>query len=95
MANNSSTKRVVRETLADRASTIAQDFHEVGDAARRIATDSVEAMRETAHECLDEGRDRARHLGDSVQAKVQEQPVKALLIAAGLGFLLGAFWTRR
>lgn len=95
MASNSQTKRDARDTIADRASTITKDFHEVGDAAKRIATDSVDALRETANQYLDEGRSRARHLGDNVQAKVQEQPVKSLLIAAGLGFLLGAIWIRR
>ena len=95
MTTNSHTKRAARDTVADRASAITKDFHEVGDAAKRIATDSVEALRETANQYLDQGRSRARELGDSVQTRVQEKPVKSLLIAAGLGFLLGALWIRR
>ncbi len=95
MASKSHTKRHDVDTVANRASTIAKDFHEVGDAAKRIATDSVGALSDTAHQYLDEGRSHARHVGDDIQARVQEQPVKSLLIAAGLGFLLGALWIRR
>ncbi len=95
MAGNSHSKRRSVDTVADRASTIAKDFHEVGGAAKRIATDSVDALRETAHRYLDEGRSRARHVGDDIQSRVQKQPVKSLLIAAGFGFLLGALWMRR
>ena len=94
MATNSTTKRT-RDTVADRAATVAQDFHEVGDAARQMATHGVAAVRDTAYQYLDEGRSRVRHLGDGVHSKVQDQPLRALLIAAGVGFMLGAIWTRR
>jgi ElaB/YqjD/DUF883 family membrane-anchored ribosome-binding protein len=93
MATQSKTRR--RSDDTDHAATLARDFHDVGDAAKRIATDSVDALRGTTQQYLDEGRSRARRVGQSVQEKVQEEPVKALLIAAGLGFLLGALWIRR
>jgi ElaB/YqjD/DUF883 family membrane-anchored ribosome-binding protein len=74
---------------------VVKDVHDVRDAAKRIATDGAEAIRETAHHYLDEGRSRVQHLGENVQSKVEEQPLKALLLAAGIGFLVGAIWTRR
>lgn len=95
MATNSHAKRHPSERLADRAATIANDVHEVGDAAKRVASDSVDAIRNTAHQYLAEGRARARDLGGSVQERVQQKPVKSLLVAAGIGFLLGAIWIRR
>jgi ElaB/YqjD/DUF883 family membrane-anchored ribosome-binding protein len=95
MASNSHAKRTANGRLADHASTIAKDVHKVGDAARRVATDGVDAIRETAHQYLDDGKAQVRQLGDSVQQRVQDQPVKSLLIAAGIGFLLGAIWIRR
>jgi ElaB/YqjD/DUF883 family membrane-anchored ribosome-binding protein len=95
MATNSHAKRHPSDRLADRAATIAKDVQEVGDAAKRVAADGVDAIRETAHQYLAEGQSRVRHLGGSIQERVQDQPVKALLIAAGIGFLLGAIWIRR
>ena len=95
MATKSTTNRPSRDSVADRAATVARDFHQVGGAAKQMAADSVAAVRDTAYQYLDEGRSRVRHLGTGVQSHVQEQPLKALLIAAGVGFLLGAIWTRR
>jgi ElaB/YqjD/DUF883 family membrane-anchored ribosome-binding protein len=94
MASNSTTKRR-SNTIADRASAVADDFHEVGDAARQMANHSVAAVRDTAMQYLDEGRSRVRHLGDEIESRVTERPMKSLLVAAGIGFLLGAIWTRR
>jgi ElaB/YqjD/DUF883 family membrane-anchored ribosome-binding protein len=95
MAAQSRTKRTTTNGLAAHRATIAQDFNEVGDAAKRVATDSVEAVRDTANQYLEQGRSRAKSIGESMQSKVQEQPVKSLLIASAVGFLLGAFWIRR
>lgn len=95
MANHSTSKRASRETVADRAVSVARDFHAVGGAARQMATHSMEAVRDTARQYLDDGRSQVRHLGEGVQARIAEQPLKSLLIAAGIGFLLGAIWTRR
>ena len=95
MSGNSRTKRNSNHLLSDRAATIASDVHEVRAAARKVAADGVEAIRDTAHQYLDEGRQRVRSVGDNLHTKLEEQPVKALLLAAGIGFLLGAIWTRR
>lgn len=84
-----------REVISERVSEIAKDLQEVSSATRRMATDSVAALRKTANEFLDEGRIKARDLGNSVQTKVQEKPGKSMLIAAAIGFLLGVFWMRR
>jgi ElaB/YqjD/DUF883 family membrane-anchored ribosome-binding protein len=81
--------------VKDHASTIAKDLQEVGAATRRMAADSVDTLRETATHYLDEGRARARVVGDTVQTRVQQQPIQALLVAAAVGFLFGALWSRR
>jgi ElaB/YqjD/DUF883 family membrane-anchored ribosome-binding protein len=92
MANSVQTKR---EDITDQASTIAKDLKDVGAATKRIASDSVEAIRDTANDYLDQGKTKVRELGGTVQNKVQDQPLTAVLIAAAVGFLLGAVWVRR
>jgi ElaB/YqjD/DUF883 family membrane-anchored ribosome-binding protein len=94
MASNSTNNRRSK-TVADRAAAVADDFHEIGDAARQMANHGVTAVRDTAVQYLDEGRSRVQHLGDEIHSRVAERPMKSLLIAAGVGFLLGAIWTRR
>jgi ElaB/YqjD/DUF883 family membrane-anchored ribosome-binding protein len=90
-----SSVRSNREDVAEEASSIAKDLHEVGNATRRMATDSVEAIRDTANQYLDEGRNRVRELGETVQHRVQDQPMTSILVAAAVGFLLGVLWVRR
>ena len=84
-----------REAISERASAIAKDFHEVSAATKRMAADSVGALRQTANDVIDDGRTKAREMGQNVQAKVEEKPVKSVFVAAALGFLLGVFWMRR
>jgi ElaB/YqjD/DUF883 family membrane-anchored ribosome-binding protein len=84
-----------REAISERASAIAKDFQDVRSATKQMATDSVDALRRTATDLLDEGRTKAREAGQTVQGKVKEQPAKSVLIAAAIGFLLGVFWVRR
>ena len=84
-----------REVISERASGVAKDFQEISSATKHMATDSVDALRKTANEFLNEGRTKAREVGMSVQTKVQEKPGKSMLIAAAVGFLLGVLWMRR
>jgi ElaB/YqjD/DUF883 family membrane-anchored ribosome-binding protein len=84
-----------REAISERASAIAKDFQDVRSATKQMATDSVDALRRTATDLLDEGRTKAREAGQTVQGKVKEQPATSVLIAAAIGFLLGVFWVRR
>jgi ElaB/YqjD/DUF883 family membrane-anchored ribosome-binding protein len=76
-------------------SSVSNDLQEMGASARRMAGDSVEALRDTANEYLEEGRARVRELSDTVQTRIQEQPMTSILVATAVGFLLGVLWIRR
>jgi ElaB/YqjD/DUF883 family membrane-anchored ribosome-binding protein len=82
-------------TIADRATTVAEDIKDLGTAAKRTLADSADAVRETANEYLEQGRAKAREAGERVQQQVGEKPMTAVLLAAGLGFVLGMLWVRR
>jgi ElaB/YqjD/DUF883 family membrane-anchored ribosome-binding protein len=84
-----------REAISERASAIAKDFQEVRSATKQMATDSVDVLRHTANDLLEEGRAKAHEVGESIQSKVQEKPMKSVFIAAAVGFLLGVIWMRR
>jgi len=92
MASTATTKR---EEISEQAASIGKDLQEAGRDAQRMAADRMEALRETATEYMDQGRNRVRELGETVQHRVQEQPLKSVLIAAAVGFLLGAICVRR
>jgi ElaB/YqjD/DUF883 family membrane-anchored ribosome-binding protein len=94
MANTRQLKNDVA-TIADRATTVAEDIKDLGTAAKRTLADSADAVRETANEYLEQGRAKAREAGERVQQQVGEKPMTAVLLAAGLGFVLGMLWVRR
>jgi ElaB/YqjD/DUF883 family membrane-anchored ribosome-binding protein len=90
-----SSVRSKREDVSDQASNVAQGLQDVSAATRRMASDSVEALRETANQYLDEGRNRVRELSENMQTRVQDQPMTSILVAAAVGFVLGVLWVRR
>jgi ElaB/YqjD/DUF883 family membrane-anchored ribosome-binding protein len=90
-----STAKSTRDDVARRASEIAKDFEDMGHTARQMAAERAEQMRETANQYLDQGKVRARELGATMQHQIQEQPVRSMLIAGAIGFILGALWIRR
>lgn len=49
----------------------------------------------SAEECYDEMREKAAELCQSVETYVRKEPVKAAIIAGGLGFVAGILLARR
>ena len=84
-------RRAVREEMP----TITKGVQDVTDAVKRMATDHVDSIRDTAHEYLDQGRSRMQKVGEQIETHVHEKPIKSLLVATIIGFLLGIFWVRR
>jgi ElaB/YqjD/DUF883 family membrane-anchored ribosome-binding protein len=49
----------------------------------------MERARDTAAEYWEQGRAKAEEVTETVQTRVRENPMAAVLIAAGVGFLIG------
>jgi ElaB/YqjD/DUF883 family membrane-anchored ribosome-binding protein len=73
--------------LRDKAASMAGNI-------RDAATEQYEHLRDTASEYYDQGRRKAQEWQQGLEEYVQEQPIKSLLIAAGVGMLLGILWKR-
>lgn len=96
MATNSYTSsRTNRHKLARRASDAANELQNAGLAAAQVASEQIEALQGMTDEYVELGRAKFRELGGEVQAHVKEKPMTALLVAAGVGFLIGAWIVRR
>ena len=89
------TTKSKREQAAEQASAAAKNLQEVGEKARQMASEQADSLRETANQYLDEGRQRVRELGETVQHRVQDRPMASILIATAVGFLLGLLFVRR
>lgn len=65
------------------------------DAAREKAQQVMGQVRDRAGAYYQQGREKAADYEQRVEEMVREQPMKAVLIAAGVGLLLGVLLRRR
>lgn len=74
--------------------TGADDLHEFGGRAKDMAKDKMDQVRTGAADAADRIQDKAQDMERSVEKFVREEPMKSLLIAAGIGIILGRFLMR-
>lgn len=83
------------DRLVDQARKTTQDFQEMGGIARDVAQEKLRDLQDTASDYYEQGREKVQHMEQSFEELIREHPVKAVLIATGIGLLLGRFWMRR
>jgi ElaB/YqjD/DUF883 family membrane-anchored ribosome-binding protein len=72
----------------------ADQVRETASQVKDAAQEKFNQLRDQASEYYEEGRQRAMEWEQSLEDYVQQQPIKSLLIAAGVGALLGFLWRR-
>jgi ElaB/YqjD/DUF883 family membrane-anchored ribosome-binding protein len=50
--------------------------------------------KETVSEYYEQGRETIRALPKTMEAQIRARPLEAVLVAAGVGLLLGLLWRR-
>ena len=77
------------------ARSVTRDHQKLGSSVRDRAQEKVEQLRAGAADGAREGRDKVQQVERSFAQYVREQPLKSILIAAGVGWVVGRFWMRR
>ena len=80
--------------LVEKASNVGQNLRDMGQHARDVATDKYEQLRDQAQDYYEQGRDKAVEWEQSLEHFVHEKPLQAMLMAAGVGVVLGLLWKR-
>ena len=80
--------------LRESAQQVRENLRDLGSQVRDSATQQYEQLRDQASEYYERGRERAMEMEQSLEQYVQEKPIQSLLIAAGIGMLLGILWKR-
>jgi ElaB/YqjD/DUF883 family membrane-anchored ribosome-binding protein len=57
--------------------------------------EKVRDVKDSARQMMERGRDQAEELGRSLEERIRERPLQSVLIAGGVGILLGAILCRR
>ena len=77
------------------ASGIADHLHDAAVGLTDNLRDVAIGARDMAAEKYKKSRDAAVRWEHDLESHIAEKPLQSLLIAAGVGFLLGMFWRRR
>lgn len=80
--------------LTDKAAEVGQNLRDLGGQVRDQAREKYEQFSEQARNYYEQGRESAQQWEQSLESYVQEKPLQSLLIAAGVGMLLGILWKR-
>jgi ElaB/YqjD/DUF883 family membrane-anchored ribosome-binding protein len=84
-----------KDDLKSSATQAAQSVRQMGEQVRDAASEKFEQLRGQANDYYEQGRQRAREWEQSLEEYVQEKPIQSLLIAAGVGAVLGWIWKSR
>lgn len=77
------------------ASTMMHGAQETAANLGHRAQESFGAIKDAASGYIDQGREKAAALGRTVEGQVKEWPLSALLVATGVGLLIGVVLARR
>ena len=83
------------DRLAEQALEVKNDLQEMGQTVRDAAQERLDQVGEKATEYLQQGRDRVHGVACACEQFVRQRPLPSVLIAAGVGLLLGLLWKRR
>jgi ElaB/YqjD/DUF883 family membrane-anchored ribosome-binding protein len=80
--------------LGETASQVGENLRNLGSQVRDQATQQYDQLRQQAGDYYEQGRQRAMEYEQSLEQYVHEKPIQSLMIAAGVGMLLGILWKR-
>ena len=83
------------ERLGKRAKATKKDFEEMSETERAAAQEKLARVGEKASEVCADGRDKVHGLACAFEQYISQRPLRSVLTAAGIAWLLGRFWKRR
>ncbi|MEX2142671.1 MAG: hypothetical protein WD894_25680 [Pirellulales bacterium] len=89
------TDRGGMESVREKAGDIKSSLQDMGSTAKQMAQEQFEGVRDTMSTYYEQGRERAMDLEQSLENRVRERPISSILVATGLGFLIGMLWMRK
>lgn len=75
--------------LSEQSSKVAEDVREFGQVALDTAGEALKTVKRRGGESLDRGRERVGAARDGLEGYVSDNPMRSVLIAAGVGALIG------
>jgi ElaB/YqjD/DUF883 family membrane-anchored ribosome-binding protein len=83
-----------RDTAQEQYEHVRDTAQEQYERFRDTAQEQYEQLRDTAAEYAEQGRAKYEEIEQSLETQIRDQPLKSMLIACGIGFVLGLFLRR-
>jgi ElaB/YqjD/DUF883 family membrane-anchored ribosome-binding protein len=83
------------DRLGKQAMEVKKDLQEMGGTVRDAAQEKLGQVGEKASEYCEQGREKVHGVACACEQFIRERPLRSVLMAAGIGWLLGSFWKRR
>src|SRR5262245_43313871 len=100
-ARDRSLSAQLRDKAEEMGTQIRSTAEEIGsqlrDKAREMSTQAQELgtqAKETVSEYYEQGRETLRTLPQTMEVQIRARPLEALLVAGGVGLLLGLLWRK-
>jgi ElaB/YqjD/DUF883 family membrane-anchored ribosome-binding protein len=93
--SKSMTHRPGMDQLREKSSDIKHNLQEMGTAAKQAAQEQLSGVRDSMVGYYEQGREKAIEFEHSLENRIREKPLSSVLVATGLGFLIGMFWMRK
>lgn len=82
------------QSFTEQAQQVGQNLRDLGGQVRDQAQQKYNEMSDQARQYYEQGRQKAQEWEQGLESYIQEKPLQAVLIAAGVGVLLGLLWKR-
>ena len=83
------------DQIGEQAKKVTEDLQEMGWTVKDAAQEKLGRVGEKAAEYCEQGRDEVHGVACACEQFLRERPLRSVLIAAGIGWLLGRFWKHR
>jgi ElaB/YqjD/DUF883 family membrane-anchored ribosome-binding protein len=83
------------DQLGKQAKEVTEDLQTMGGTVRDAAQEKLGQVGDKAAQYCEQGRDKVHGAACACEQFVRQRPLTSVLLAAGIGWLLGRFWNRR
>jgi ElaB/YqjD/DUF883 family membrane-anchored ribosome-binding protein len=82
----------------DKPQTLGTQMQNIGtqvqETVQEMGTQAKETMQAAGTQIYEQGRESLQDLNRTIESQIHQQPLQALLVAGGIGVLLGLLWRR-
>ena len=83
------------DQLGKQAKEVTEDLRAMGETVRDVAQEKLGQVGDRVSEYCEQGRDKVHGVACACEQFLRQRPLMSVLLAAGVGWLLGRFWKHR